>query len=73
MTARHEEAKRALAEAQAAHSTARDEATAAERRRAAVAARHEALASGSAARTARVRCSAPGYRLTGLLGWPPNC
>ncbi|MFE9303065.1 AAA family ATPase [Streptomyces sp. NPDC006856] len=46
LTARHEEAKQALAGAQAAHSTARDDATAAERRRAAVAARHEALALG---------------------------
>ncbi|NEC65606.1 AAA family ATPase, partial [Streptomyces sp. SID9727] len=42
----HEAARRELKEAEAAHSRAREEATAAERRRAAVAARHDALALG---------------------------
>ncbi|MEU6617375.1 AAA family ATPase [Streptomyces parvus] len=68
LTARHEQAKRALAEAQAAHSTARDEATAAERRRAAVAARHEALALGLRRKDGTGALLGARDRLTGLLG-----
>ncbi|SBU95302.1 chromosome segregation protein [Streptomyces sp. Ncost-T6T-1] len=68
LTARHEEAKRALAEAQAAHSAARDEATAAERRRAAVAARHEALALGLRRKDGTGALLGARDRLAGLLG-----
>ncbi|MFJ9321054.1 AAA family ATPase [Streptomyces globisporus] len=68
LTARHEEAKRALAGAQAAHSTARDEATAAERRRAAVAARHEALALGLRRKDGTGALLGARDRLAGLLG-----
>ncbi|MFB8141734.1 AAA family ATPase [Streptomyces parvus] len=68
LTARHEEAKRALAEAQAAHSTARDEATAAERRRAAVAARHEALALGLRRKDGTGALLGARDRPAGLLG-----
>nr|WP_237505660.1 AAA family ATPase [Streptomyces sp. SID8378] len=68
LTGRHEQAKRALAEAQAAHSTARDEATAAERRRAAVAARHEALALGLRRKDGTGALLGARDRLTGLLG-----
>ncbi|MFG3394984.1 AAA family ATPase [Streptomyces parvus] len=68
LTARHEQAKRALAEAQAAHSTAREEATAAERRRAAVAARHEALALGLRRKDGTGALLGARDRLTGLLG-----
>ncbi|MFJ9635963.1 chromosome segregation SMC family protein [Streptomyces sp. NPDC101178] len=68
LTARHEEAKRALAEAQAAHGTAREEATAAERRRAAVAARHEALALGLRRKDGTGALLGARDRLAGLLG-----
>ncbi|MFJ4824227.1 AAA family ATPase [Streptomyces bacillaris] len=68
LTARHEEAKQALADAQAAHSTARDEATAAERRRAAVAARHEALALGLRRKDGTGALLGAREHLTGLLG-----
>ncbi|MGW1292163.1 AAA family ATPase [Streptomyces sp. NPDC002533] len=68
LTARHEAAKQALAEAQAAHSAARDEATAAERRRAAVAARHEALALGLRRKDGTGALLGARDRLTGLLG-----
>ncbi|MGW4630237.1 AAA family ATPase [Streptomyces rubiginosohelvolus] len=68
LTARHEEAKRALADAQAAHSAARDEATAAERRRAAVAARHEALALGLRRKDGTGALLGARDRLAGLLG-----
>lgn len=68
LTARHEEAKRALAVAQAAHSAAREEATAAERRRAAVAARHEALALGLRRKDGTGALLGARDRLTGLLG-----
>ncbi|MFD4590483.1 AAA family ATPase [Streptomyces rubiginosohelvolus] len=68
LTARHEEAKRVLADAQAAHSTARDEATAAERRRAAVAARHEALALGLRRKDGTGALLGARDRLAGLLG-----
>ncbi|MFE7140055.1 AAA family ATPase [Streptomyces sp. NPDC057644] len=68
LTARHDEAKQALAEAQAAHSTARDEATAAERRRAAVAARHEALALGLRRKDGTGALLGARDRLAGILG-----
>ncbi|MFF3995674.1 AAA family ATPase [Streptomyces cyaneofuscatus] len=68
LTARHEEAKQALAVAQAAHSAAREEATAAERRRAAVAARHEALALGLRRKDGTGALLGARERLTGLLG-----
>ncbi|MFE8911957.1 AAA family ATPase [Streptomyces globisporus] len=68
LTARHEEAKRALAGAKTAHSTARDEATAAERRRAAVAARHEALALGLRRKDGTGALLGARDRLAGLLG-----
>ncbi|MBK3561363.1 AAA family ATPase [Streptomyces sp. MBT56] len=68
LTARHEEAKRALAGAQAAHSAVRDEATAAERRRAAVAARHEALALGLRRKDGTGVLLGARDRLAGLLG-----
>lgn len=68
LTARHEEAKQALAGAQAAHSAAREEATAAERRRAAVAARHEALALGLRRKDGTGALLGARDWLTGLLG-----
>ncbi|MGW7096765.1 AAA family ATPase [Streptomyces sp. NPDC054874] len=68
LTGRHEEAKQALAEARAAHSTARDEATAAERRRAAVAARHEALALGLRRKDGTGALLGARDRPAGLLG-----
>ncbi|MFJ9686724.1 AAA family ATPase [Streptomyces bacillaris] len=68
LTVRHEQAKQALADAQAAHSTARDEATAAERRRAAVAARHEALALGLRRKDGTGALLGARDHLTGLLG-----
>ncbi|MFT9789882.1 chromosome segregation SMC family protein [Streptomyces rhizosphaericola] len=68
LTVRHERAKQALADAQAAHSTARDEATAAERRRAAVAARHEALALGLRRKDGTGALLGARDHLTGLLG-----
>ncbi|MFJ2106030.1 AAA family ATPase [Streptomyces microflavus] len=68
LTARHEEAKQALAGVQAAHSAAREEATAAERRRAAVAARHEALALGLRRKDGTGALLGARDRLAGLLG-----
>ncbi|WDG28370.1 AAA family ATPase [Streptomyces sp. CA-278952] len=68
LTGRHEEAEQALAEARAAHSTARDEATAAERRRAAVAARHEALALGLRRKDGTGALLGARDRPAGLLG-----
>ncbi|MFE9695928.1 AAA family ATPase [Streptomyces sp. NPDC006270] len=68
LAVRHEEAERALAEARAAHSTARDEATAAERRRAAVAARHEALALGLRRKDGTEALLGARDRPAGLLG-----
>ncbi|WP_405433334.1 AAA family ATPase [Streptomyces anulatus] len=68
LTVRHEEAGQALAEARAAHSTARDEATAAERRRAAVAARHEALALGLRRKDGTGVLLGARDQLAGLLG-----
>ncbi|MFD0042516.1 AAA family ATPase [Streptomyces anulatus] len=68
LTVRHEEAKQALAEARAAHSTARDEATAAERSRAAVAARHEALALGLRRKDGTGALLGARDQLAGLVG-----
>lgn len=68
LTARHEEAKQALAGTRAAHSTARDEATAAERRRAAVAARHEALSLGLRRKDGTGALLGARDRPAGLLG-----
>ncbi|MFH9474829.1 AAA family ATPase [Streptomyces anulatus] len=68
LTVRHEEAKQALAEARAAHSTARDETTVAERRRAAVAARHEALALGLRRKDGTGALLGARDQLAGLLG-----
>ncbi|MFD4797065.1 AAA family ATPase [Streptomyces anulatus] len=68
LTVRHEEAGQALAEVRAAHSTARDEATAAERRRAAVAARHEALALGLRRKDGTGALLGARDQLAGLLG-----
>ncbi|MFC8536254.1 chromosome segregation protein SMC [Streptomyces sp. NPDC057249] len=64
----HEAARRALKEAEAAHSRAREEATAAERRRAAVAARHDALALGLRRKDGTGALLGARDRLTGLLG-----
>ncbi|WP_369179854.1 chromosome segregation protein SMC [Streptomyces mutabilis] len=65
---RHETAKRQLAEAEAALSTAREAATAAERERAATQARHEALALGLRRKDGTGAVLAAKDRLTGLLG-----
>ncbi|MGW1127199.1 AAA family ATPase [Streptomyces sp. NPDC002526] len=64
----HEAARRALKEAEAAHSRAREEATAAERQRAAVAARHDALALGLRRKDGTGALLGARDRLTGLLG-----
>ncbi|WP_172382150.1 chromosome segregation protein SMC [Streptomyces sp. MNP-20] len=65
---RHEEARRALAAAEAALTAAREAATAAERKRAAVAARHEALALGLRRKDGSGALLAAKEQLTGLLG-----
>ncbi|QDQ13935.1 chromosome segregation protein SMC [Streptomyces spectabilis] len=65
---RHEEARRALADAEAALTAAREAATAAERKRAAVAARREALALGLRRKDGSGALLAAKDRLTGLLG-----
>ncbi|MFD5499856.1 AAA family ATPase [Streptomyces sp. NPDC127061] len=64
----HDAARRALAEAEAAHSAAREAATAAERKRAAVAARHEALALGLRRKDGTGALLGAKDRLSGLLG-----
>ncbi|MCX4864153.1 AAA family ATPase [Streptomyces sp. NBC_00257] len=64
----HDAARRALAEAEAAHSAAREAATAAERKRAAVAARHEALALGLRRKDGTGALLGAQDRLSGLLG-----
>ncbi|OKJ77535.1 AAA family ATPase [Streptomyces sp. CB02460] len=64
----HEAARRALKEAEAAHSRAREEATASERQRAAVAARHDALALGLRRKDGTGALLGARDRLTGLLG-----
>ncbi|MFD4999296.1 AAA family ATPase [Streptomyces buecherae] len=65
---RHEEAKRALADAEAGLSAAREAATAAERKRAATAARHEALALGLRRKDGTGALLGAGDQLGGLLG-----
>lgn len=65
---RHEEAKRSLTEAEGALTAAREAVTSAERKRAAVAARHEALALGLRRKDGSGALLAAGDRLTGLLG-----
>ncbi|MFF7279021.1 chromosome segregation protein SMC [Streptomyces griseorubiginosus] len=64
----HDEAKRQLAEAEAALTAAREAATAAERRRAATQARHEALALGLRRKDGTGALLGAKDRLTGLLG-----
>ncbi|MFF0741944.1 chromosome segregation protein SMC [Streptomyces sp. NPDC004111] len=68
LSARHEEAKRELAAAEAASSAAREELTAAERRRAATSARREALALGLRRKDGTGALLGAGEQLTGLLG-----
>ncbi|MET8686089.1 chromosome segregation protein SMC [Streptomyces sp. NPDC004732] len=65
---RHDTAKRQLTEAEAALTAAREEATAAERKRAAVAARHEALALGLRRKDGTGALLAAKDQLTGVLG-----
>ncbi|MET8330683.1 chromosome segregation protein SMC [Streptomyces sp. NPDC005181] len=65
---RHDTAKRELAEAEAALSAAREAATGAERKRAAVAARHEALALGLRRKDGTGVLLAAKDSLSGLLG-----
>ncbi|WP_055623301.1 chromosome segregation protein SMC [Streptomyces sp. JHA19] len=65
---RHETGKRQLAEAEAALTAAREAATAAERRRAATQARHEALAMGLRRKDGTGALLEARDRLTGLLG-----
>lgn len=68
LTARHDAAKRELTEAEAALGTAREEATAAERERAATSARHDALALGLRRKDGTGALLGAKDRLTGLLG-----
>ncbi|MER6998064.1 AAA family ATPase [Streptomyces sp. NPDC000410] len=65
---RHEAAKRELGDAESALSAAREAATAAERRRAALAARHDALAQGLRRKDGTGALLAAKDRLNGLLG-----
>ncbi|MBT2872137.1 chromosome segregation protein SMC [Streptomyces cellulosae] len=65
---RHEEAKRGLAEAEAALTTAREAVTAVERKRAATQARHEALALGLRRKDGTGALLGAKDSLTGLLG-----
>ncbi|TLQ43522.1 chromosome segregation SMC family protein [Streptomyces marianii] len=65
---RHDAARRELSEAEAALSAAREAATAAERKRAAVAARHEALAQGLRRKDGTGALLSARDRLSGLLG-----
>ncbi|MFJ1698877.1 AAA family ATPase [Streptomyces sp. NPDC088252] len=65
---RHEAAKRELAEAEAALSAARESATAAERKRAAIAARHDALALGLRRKDGTGVLLGAQDHLAGLLG-----
>ncbi|MEU9202559.1 AAA family ATPase [Streptomyces sp. NPDC048332] len=65
---RHEAARRELKEAEGALSTARDDLTSAERERAAVAARHDALALGLRRKDGTGVLLGARDRLTGLLG-----
>ncbi|WP_327679782.1 chromosome segregation protein SMC [Streptomyces sp. NBC_00467] len=68
LSERHDAAKRELGEAEAALSSAREELTAAERKRAAVAARREALALGLRRKDGTGALLAAKDRLGGLLG-----
>ncbi|TGB06068.1 AAA family ATPase [Streptomyces sp. MZ04] len=68
LAGRHEEAKRSLADAEAALTAAREAATAAERKRAAVAARHEALSLGLRRKDGTGALLAAKDRIAGLLG-----
>lgn len=68
LAARHEEAKTALADAEAALTAAREAATTAERRRAATQARHEALALGLRRKDGTGALLEAKDRLTGILG-----
>ncbi|MCX5531051.1 chromosome segregation protein SMC [Streptomyces sp. NBC_00006] len=68
LSTRHEAAKAALAEAEAALSAAREAATSGERKRAALAARHEALALGLRRKDGTGALLGAKHRLTGLLG-----
>ncbi|MFI6489581.1 AAA family ATPase [Streptomyces sp. NPDC050564] len=68
LTERHEAAKRALAEAEATLTAAREAATVAERRRAATQARHETLALGLRRKDGTGALLGAKDRLTGLLG-----
>ncbi|MEU6175636.1 AAA family ATPase [Streptantibioticus parmotrematis] len=68
LEAAHETARRELADAEEALATARDAATVAERERAALAARHEALALGLRRKDGGAALLAAAGRLTGLLG-----
>ncbi|PNG23961.1 chromosome segregation protein SMC [Streptomyces cahuitamycinicus] len=68
LSARHEAAKQQLAEAEAALTAAREEATAAERRRAATQARHETLALGLRRKDGTGILLAAKDRLSGILG-----
>lgn len=65
---RHDEAKRALAEAEGALTAAREAATAAERARAALSARHDALALGLRRKDGSGALLGARDRLAGLLG-----
>lgn len=68
LAGRHEAAKRELAAAEAALNGAREAVTAAERKRAATAARHDALATGLRRKDGTGALLAAGERLAGLLG-----
>ncbi|OKI06743.1 chromosome segregation protein SMC [Streptomyces sp. CB02923] len=68
LSRQHEAAKQDLADAEAALSAARDALTAAERQRAAVSARHEALALGLRRKDGTGALLGAADRLTGLLG-----
>ncbi|MGW0775129.1 chromosome segregation protein SMC [Streptomyces sp. NPDC002835] len=68
LAGRHDEAKRELADAESALSTAREALTTAERKRAAVAARREALALGLRRKDGTGALLGAGDRLSGLLG-----
>lgn len=68
LAGQHEAAKRQLAEAEAALTAAREAVTAAERRRAATQARHEALAMGLRRKDGTGALLGAKDRLTGLLG-----
>ncbi|MBA5223208.1 chromosome segregation protein SMC [Streptomyces griseoaurantiacus] len=68
LAAHHEDARHALAEAEAALTDAREAATTAERERAATRARHDALATGLRRKDGTGALLAARERLTGLLG-----